>query len=72
MGEGFYYTEPTIGVIRMGIETKRLEAGDALEHNKLIVSDTMKAVLKMNSELKITTRGLTVQPRYEYKNNKNV
>ena len=44
----------------MRIETKRLEADDALEHNKLIVKDTTQAALKMNNELKITTRGLSV------------
>jgi uncharacterized protein YggE len=64
-GEGAFFTEPTIGVIRLGIETKRLEADEALAHNKLIVSETTSAVLKLNSDLKITTQGLTVGPRYE-------
>jgi uncharacterized protein YggE len=71
-GEAIYYSEPTIGVVRMGVETKRLEAAEALAANKVIVTSSTKAVLKLNANLKITTQGLTVQSHYEWIKNTKI
>lgn len=71
-GEGEASAAPDMAIVSIGVQTEALTAADALRQNSANMAATIDKLKKLGiAERDIQTSGLSVNPRYNYQDNRS-